>query len=125
MEDRDISKGQLYAALARLRLRGRACDAAVEVIEGVCATYAEAAQRHGISRAAVSQAAKRIRAVIIHSIHFRVGQKLNDNEGISLITLRIKVATCSTSILLFPGHVNEKRVMVTLKSAPSAAKLAP
>lgn len=64
MEDRDISKGQLYAALARLRLRGRACDAAVEVIEGVCATYAEAAQRHGISRAAVSQAAKRIRAEV-------------------------------------------------------------
>lgn len=64
MEDWDISKGQLYAALARLRLRGRACDAAVEVIEGVCATYAEAAQRHGISRAAVSQAAKRIRAEV-------------------------------------------------------------
>ena len=64
MEDRDISKGQLYAALARVRLRGRACDAAVEVIEGVCATYAEAAQRHGISRAAVSQAAKRIRAEV-------------------------------------------------------------
>ena len=68
MEDRDISKGQLYAALARLRLRGRACDAAVEVIEGVCATYAEAAQRHGISRAAVSQAAKRIRAEVDRAV---------------------------------------------------------
>lgn len=64
MKDGHISKGQLYAAMARLRLQGRACNAAIEVIEGVCATYAEAAQRHGISRAAVSQAAKRIRAEV-------------------------------------------------------------
>lgn len=64
MKDREINSVQLYAALARLRLRGRACDAAIDVIEGVCATYAEAAQRHGISRAAVSQAAKRIHAEI-------------------------------------------------------------
>jgi hypothetical protein len=64
MGDREISSSQLYAALARLRLRGRACDAAIDVIEGVCDTYAEAAQRHGISRAAVSQAAKRIQAEV-------------------------------------------------------------
>ena len=60
----NISNQQLYAALARLRMNGRACNAAVEVITKVCDTYAEAANKHGVSRAAVSQAAKRIQAEV-------------------------------------------------------------
>lgn len=53
---------QLYAALARLRMKGRSCDAAIDVLTKVCKSYADAANKHGVTRAAVSQAAKRIRA---------------------------------------------------------------
>ena len=60
----DISPKQLYAALARLRMNGRACDGAVDVLTKVCNTYAAAAQKHGVTRAAVSQAAKRILAEV-------------------------------------------------------------
>ncbi|RBI66140.1 hypothetical protein DQ400_15485 [Vreelandella sulfidaeris] len=64
MSTDNISNQQLYAALARLRMKGRACDAAVDVIMKVCDTYAKAANKHGVSRAAVSQAAKRIQAEV-------------------------------------------------------------
>lgn len=62
MDQPSVSPGQLYAALARLRMKGRACDAATDVLTGVCDSLSEAAKRHGISRAAVSQAVKRIQA---------------------------------------------------------------
>lgn len=59
-----ISYQQLYAALARLRMKGRSCDAAIDVITKVCKSYTDAANKHGVTRAAVSQAAKRIRAEV-------------------------------------------------------------
>jgi hypothetical protein len=64
MPTNDISPTRLYTALARLRMKGRACDAAIDVLTKVCDSYATAAQKHGVSRAAVSQAAKRIRAEV-------------------------------------------------------------
>ncbi|SFI13434.1 hypothetical protein [Modicisalibacter xianhensis] len=60
----DINPKQIYAALARLRMNGRACDGAIDVLTKVCDTYAAAAQKHGVTRAAVSQAAKRILAEV-------------------------------------------------------------
>lgn len=62
MDQPSVTPGQLYAALARLRMKGRACDAATDVLTGVCNSLSEAGKRHGISRAAVSQAVKRIQA---------------------------------------------------------------
>lgn len=62
MDQPSVTPGQLYAALARLRMKGRACDAATDVLTGVCDSLSEAGERHGISRAAVSQAVKRIQA---------------------------------------------------------------
>lgn len=59
-----INHQQLYAALARLRMKGRSCDAAIDVLTKVCKSYTVAANKHGVTRAAVSQAAKRIRAEV-------------------------------------------------------------
>lgn len=64
MSSDNISHQQLYASLARLRMKGRSCDAAIDVIAKVCKSYTDAASKHGVTRAAVSQAAKPIRAEV-------------------------------------------------------------